>query len=840
MELHHAWENWLAEPFTRLFYIFFQPQRFIREYEIQSSFFLQRFVPLLRLIIPMFLVSYPLALVGQTVLIPFHLVTPDTYGILLNATVGVIFGIILGIATSIILGIVGSIPGGIILGISFGIIDGIALAIALTITNRSSHVITVVIASSIALSIAGGITGGIVGGFTIAIVVGITGGIVGGFTIAIALAITGGSHSAINRGIVSGIAIGFAVGFAVANEGGFPVGMVDGIAGIIVAGYALGISSGFPIGIAIGFAYLLGYYRLPLYLASGPSACRAYLASRRNPTRVIDYLHRSSLYWDERVYLPLPFLKRTLFIMNHEAPEKILKEIAFILTERHQQLRVAQALALEIAMRDLESRKNLEQIAGASQHLAELLPPETNLSDPRWSTTIARLSNCSRDAMQAISPIGLQTRRQALDSMQSYLQNISSNAFRDQRLNVRLARVVSNWKESAQEEQERLRRGAQDVGSIDNPYKPGQFLTFKDSLFVGRLNLAQELEGSLNSESKNPTFLLNGERRMGKTSALQQLPVLLGSQYISVFYNLQNPGIFDSTATFLDELANGISREMNAHGLVDRKLVFSALREVRRANEVSAYHSFDLWLNRIEGLLERGKFTLLLSFDEFEFLEEVAQRNHLNLPMLLHWLRNIIQFHPRIVLLFSGTKTFSEMGVQTGIDWTHYLINVQLLRVSFLKPKEARQLIIQPTPNYPGERIFPQEIVEMIITETHCHPFLVQAMCSALITQLNRDRREQATRNDVKQSIVRVLEEWESHFHNLWIRSDEEQRSCLIALLKGNRTNSRQLALNTELNETNIHQTLQKLLQRDLVIQRQDGTYELAVPMFRYWMENNV
>jgi hypothetical protein len=788
----------------------------------------------------MFLVSYPLALVGQTLLIPFHLVTPDTFGILLNATVGVIVGIILGIAVSITLGIVGSIPGGIILGISFGIVGGFALAIALAITNVSPLAVSVILASGIALSIAGGITGGIVGGFTIAIALGITGGIVGGFTIAIALAFTDGSHSAITGGIISGIVLGFAIGFAVANEGGFAVGIVDGIAGSIVAGIALSRSGAFAVGIAVGSAYLLGYFRLPLYLVSGPSAFRAYLASRRNPTRVIDYLHRSSLYWDERVYLPLPFLKRTLFIVYDEAPEKILEEIAFIKAERPQQLRVAQAVAVEIAIHDLESRKTLEQIAGASQRLAELLPPETKLSNPRWSTTIARLSNSSRDAMQAISPIGLQRRRKALDSMQSNLQNISSNAFRDQRLNARLALVVSNWKEIAEEEQERLRRAAQDVGSIDNPFKPGQFLTLKDSLFVGRLNLAQELEGALNSESQHPTYLLNGERRMGKTSVLQQLPVLLGSQYISVFYNLQKPGIYASAATFLDELANGISREMNSRGLVDKKLVYTALREVRRANDVSAYHSFDLWLNGIEGLLEREQYTLLLAFDEFEFLEDVAQRQHLDLPMLLNWMRNIIQFHSRIALLYSGMKTFAEMGSQTGIDWTHYFINVQLLRVSFLKPEEAGHLIIKPTPNYPGEKIFPQQVVEMIITETHCHPFLVQAICSALITQLNRDRREQATRDDVEQSIERVLEEWGSHFHNLWIRSDEEQRSCLIALLKEPHTNSRQLALNTESNETIIRHALQRLLQRDLIIQKQDGTYELVVPMFRHWLENNV
>jgi uncharacterized protein len=717
--LHRAWHYWLAEPFTWIFYAFFQPQRFIREFGAQYPRFRQRVVPMLRLIIPIFLVGYPLVLAGQAVLIPFHLVSPDIFRLLYNTAVGIAFGIVGGIAFGIVVIIAGSIVG----------------------VN--------------AVGSAGIIVGAITGGFI------------------------------------------------------------------------------------VGTAYMVGYFRLPLYLAGGPSAFRAYCASRRNPPRVFDYLHRSSLYWDECVYLPLPFLKRTLLLAYYEAPEKALEEIAFIAAERPQQLRAARAVALEITMRDLEGRSTLEQIAGTAQRLAELLPPETKLTDPQWTTPIARLSDASRDAMQAIAPIGLQGRRKALDSVQSNLRKIYPNAFRDQRLNARLAQVVSRWQEIARLEQERLERAAQDVGSIDNPYKPGQFLPLKDSLFVGRRSLAKELEGALSLESRRPTFLLKGERRMGKTSALQQLPNLLGSHYISVFYNLQQPGIYASIATFLGELADGIHREMNARGMAVKGLVYSELREVRRASDASAYRSFDHWFAGIEGLLERERRTLLLAFDEFEFLEEVAHSLHLDLPLLLNWMRSIIQFHPRIALLFSGLKTFDEMGSRTGIDWTNYFNNMQLLRVSFLKPNEARRLIIKPTPNYPGEEIFPQDVVEMIIAETHCHPFLVQAVCSALITQLNVDRREQAAPGDVEQAVEKVLQEWGSYFHNLWSRSDDEQRACLIFLLKENCADAQQLAQNMGLNETITRLTLQRLHQRDLVLREQDGTYSIAVPMFRRWLERN-
>src|SRR5712692_6909567 len=61
-----AWHYVLAEPFTWLFYCFFQPARFKREFEVQSLW--RRIGLMLRLALPIFLVSYPLALVVQVIL----------------------------------------------------------------------------------------------------------------------------------------------------------------------------------------------------------------------------------------------------------------------------------------------------------------------------------------------------------------------------------------------------------------------------------------------------------------------------------------------------------------------------------------------------------------------------------------------------------------------------------------------------------------------------------------------------------------------------------------------------------------------------------------------------
>ncbi len=734
-----------------------------------------------RLIVPLILVSYFLAFGGLIVsivlfIVPFQRMLPDFTTVLLEA----------------LLGLTGSLSISLLFGYTFGLRESI--------------------------------TGSVIGSLAFGFAEGVLGQPVG--IIATILAVV----------FISIFVFSLLVSFENLRTFGLVTGFVGGIAIGLVFTFAVGLVEGLAFGLVFYIAYFLGYLRLPFYFASVPSVLLAYRTSRREPQKVFDELHRSALYWRTYAFLPLPLLKRTLLIAYGESAEKALAEITFILVERPQQMQVVRATMLEIALRDLEERINLEQIAAAADRLAALFPPETKLIDARLSALLARLSDASRDALRALSPIGLQGRRKALEDVQTNLRNVHPRtAFSEQHLNARLVRVIEIWQTVGRQEQERLIRAARDVGNVDNPYKPGQFLSLKDSLFVGRRDLAQELEGALSLESRRPTFLLNGERRMGKTSALQQLPHLLGSSYVSVFYNLQQAGLYANTATFLGVLADGIYRAMNARALVVENLAYDVLHV--QQNDAYVYRFFEAWLAKVEEVLVREQRTLLLAFDEFELLEEAEQSKYMDVRLLLNWMRSIIQFHPRIALLFSGVKTFDEMGTQAGIDWTSYFINVQMVRISFLKPDEARRLITKPTADYPGEDIFPEAIVEMIIDETGGHPFLLQAVCSSLITQLNVDRREQATSEDVVQASERALEDWKGHFTNLWNRSDNEQCKCLEVLLVEYRADLSCLAQHTGLDVKVVRRAMQKLFRRDLVVRDQNEAYSIAVPMFKRWLE---
>jgi predicted transcriptional regulator len=800
-----AWHYLLAEPCTWIFYCFFQPRRFQRE--IDPEQFSQRLRMILRLVVPMvlliILVAFPLASAGRLVYLMLGLVhDPSPVDFFRSIVVGIVVGIAFGIGGGIAFGIGVGIGRGIVGGIGEGIVVGIGVGIG--------------------VGIVAGIAFGIVGGIGLDIVVGIV--------VGIAFGIVGGIGLDIVRGIVGGILVGIV--------GGILVGIVGGIVG----GIAGGIAGGMVGGISLIIGYMLGYFRLPLYLISGPSGLKNYVASHNNPQQVFTNLHHSSLYWDEKVYLPLPFLKHTLLIAVDEDIEKTLEEIAFIVAERPQQMRAAREAVSEIVVRHLETCNSLTKIAEATERLAEILPSESKLVDPRWVTPLARLRDAIQDATRYCSPVGRQARHQALEDMKSHLHRVHpASVFRNQKLNHRLGLVIETWLALAEQEQDKLKYVSQELGRIDNPYRPGILMKAGDTQFVGRRDLAQRLEEALSRKEGRPAFLLYGERRMGKTTTLIQLPVLLGSHHLPLFFDLQEPGLTSNAAAFLRKIAAEMFKALQVRGFKISQLSYEVLKEAQGQNEAAVYDEFNRWLEKVERLLEQENRTLLLSFDEFEKLNEVKQAGYLDLNLLLNWFRHLIQHHLRLALLFSGTSTFEEMEHISDVNWAGYFVNVLMLHVGFLSNEDARHLIIEPIPNFTSRTIFSDEIVEKIIEQTHSHPFLIQALCSALIERLNAAKREQVESSDVDVAIEQVLDGWwDNYFRELWRRTNEQQRLCLEILQSKEQIEVFVIMRQSGLDERTVRSTMRILARRDLVIDHRDGSYSIAAPIFRKWVERSL
>jgi hypothetical protein len=121
---------------------------------------------------------------------------------------------------------------------------------------------------------------------------------------------------------------------------------------------------------------------------------------------------------------------------------------------------------------------------------------------------------------------------------------------------------------------------------------------------------------------------------------------------------------------------------------------------------------------------------------------------------------------------------------------------------------------------------------------THCHPFLIQAVCKHIIETLNDASRDQAIVEDVSTAIQEVFESWAVYFWDLWDRSDQDQRIILQALYTIQAATVDQLVDRSGLNEQRVFLSLEKLQIRDLVL-RDKSLYRLAIPLFAQWIEQN-
>jgi hypothetical protein len=880
---------WFDEPTIWLLRSFFQPDGFKNDFEARKL--PERFFLMLRLLLPMLVFSFPLALLVRVSLLVLNSGLYARYGfhgnIMQEAAIRLFLwdAIWAAVASCVIVGLLAglfSIPYGVSLGMASTLADSIVVnitnvTVAGVIYGLTFGLLLGLTFNSIGSIRRGGLmqtTFGIIGGIFVGMLVGIFCGTLGAYWAGTLIGMLGGPQLQHTTTSVLGSLAGFIggglfamvvtnvfgilvrgsllrggrarytemvnvatrLGIIVAGVFGSAVGILVGDAGMTSGGLLSSLNAGWLEGLTVGIffvlSYVLSYYRLPLYPLSSLAMIRTYFSCQRDPLRVIFYLRQSAFHCDECVYLPLPYLKQLLLLASEQNKGETLQEIDFIIHERPQQRGAAQAAILEMSLFDLQMRESLRDISRAHQRLLVMLPQEIRLLDPLLARLFSALEDASRDAASYYMHMDGHARQNALERMLLNLKKIHpATSFRDAALNRRLEEIVQKWQAIARHELDNIKNGPGNFGHIDNPYTPGLALELHKSLFVGRDDVAQQLSEAL-SRSRRPTFFLTGERRMGKSSILKQLPGLLGSQYLSVFYDLQSTGVASSIAALLAAIAEGVYDLLGTKGMSIKRLEYEQLREDQRENEAVAYHRFNRWMRSVEQILEQENRILLLAFDEFEKLEEAGQRGYIDLKSLLDWFRSVIQNRPRLALLFSGVKTIGEMGP----NWAGYFVNVETLKVSFLRLAEAQQLIVHPTPGFPGERIFGEEVVLEIVRVTGCHPFLIQALCSVIVSNLNTTQREHATCHDVEIAQEEIFNKWgDNYFEDLWERTDAEQRLCLLALQALQETSMAQIQQQSGLDEATTRHALQKLVKRDILL-CSDDVYRLAAPIFSEWV----
>lgn len=768
---------------------------------------------------------------------------------LFSVNLGIAAALSLSFASGVVINTNNDILVDIIFGIAFGTFLGISFNSAHAIKQGGLESATIATWLAMIIGLLIGFFAGVIVGYWVGYLLGtlypmlpnqdsivgsMAGLICGGLTGIFSTALLGSLANKIVTDNEAVLAVGLRIAIAISTAFSLALGISAGDLGYCHYTFLQALTYGLTQECIVAMAFLcffqLSYYRLPLYPFSAYSTISAFLVSQRRHQPALYSLRHSALHWDECTFLPLPYLKELLLLASQQSLSETLEEISFIITDRPQQRWAAQMTAYELALRDLEQRTVLRDISLAHQNLNLLVPQVVRELSPTAQKVFRILDDASRAAASYQTQMNKQDRQDALGHMTEYLKTLNpSSSFKYLNLNHLLEGVVNRWIMLAEQGKETL--GSTSRGLyIDNPYVPGRTLDLRNPLFVGRNDVVQKLSQALHKPNR-PTFLLFGERRMGKSSIIRQLPVLLGPHYIPVFYDLQQSGILASIAAFFSNMAAQIERQMKDRGILTPTLERAKLDQILQLQgELPVYDHFDQWLVLVEELLEREKRTLILAFDEFEQLSDTESVGNLNIKLLFNWFRSVIQNRSRLALLFSGARMIGDMGR----GWAGYFVNVERIKVSFLHEQDAHNLIVQPVPN-----IFSEEVAQEIMRVTRCHPFLIQAICKQVIEILNSSSREQARLEDVTDAQQEVFENWSAYFWDLWDNCDTQQAACLRALLTLTNANLAQIVQQTAQPMQPVLDALKKLLLRDIVLLDQ-GLYRMAVPMFAHWMTQNL
>jgi hypothetical protein len=462
-------------------------------------------------------------------------------------------------------------------------------------------------------------------------------------------------------------------------------------------------------------------------------------------------LDKHAAFWDEYQFLRWFDLKKHILKLSERDPQAA--QSALIKLSGGYNMWVVQAVQLEWDTQRLEQCKTLSMIAQVHNSLIT----KTNV-------LVRRFSRLSEDVTAALNQSSDYNKRLLLRNIEEKLDDLLLENCQ------RFQSVAATWRQAIIAKMQQLSENAEQRQEIQSPYIPGLPLQTNQQLFVGREDISAKIENYVVAIN-TPPLLLYGQRRMGKTSLLYNIGRLLPTTIIPLFVPCQ--GIIAKTQNTSDFFFQ-FAKQMINSAKQQRDLSLPELtKQDLKQNPIMR---FSEWLEEIE----QDSYTMLLMLDEFVELEQAFEQQRLEKTQILGWLRDQIEHHQSLKILFSSSYYFKELESY----WSNYLINVKTIHISYLQESEARQLITNPIPDF--NLHYTEQACQHILTLTNCHPALVQLMCDQIIQLKNQQavsKRQLVEVSDVEVAVPNVLEAGKFFFNEILQNQIGENERKILSIL---------------------------------------------------------
>lgn len=301
--------------------------------------------------------------------------------------------------------------------------------------------------------------------------------------------------------------------------------------------------------------------------------------------------------------------------------------------------------------------------------------------------------------------------------------------------------------------------------NILNPYIAGAPVV-ETSMFFGREDIFGWIERSLTGKFVNHILVLHGQRRVGKTSVLKQIPRHLPKHYVQVFFDLQG-----RTNTTLDRflwwMASEITRTLKKECNLD-------LQKIDRNAFADPEAFINDFLPSLHTLI--GDKVLLLTFDEFDTLDQPDIQDSLARP-LIAYLRRLMEIEGLNFIFSIGSSGNKLENMQAS--YTDFFKSALYRKVSFLTRDDCVRLITKPVE---GTITYEPAAVDNISHFTSGHPYFTQLMCHELFSRCQKTGRRVITSHDVDRILEDVIERGTVNLKFVWDEASDLEKWILATL----------------------------------------------------------
>lgn len=273
---------------------------------------------------------------------------------------------------------------------------------------------------------------------------------------------------------------------------------------------------------------------------------------------------------------------------------------------------------------------------------------------------------------------------------------------------------------------------------IYNPYIIGIPIRQKDK-FYGRREIFYFIETQLRQNSK--IILLQGQRRIGKTSVLEQISDFVDSKDF-VFIKLS---LEDKKSINLEDLFEELAIEIKDYITDNLEIEENSISCHKSSKIPDTLNWFEqIFLPEVYETLDGKNVVLML--DEFDSSDNINQDTENN---FYKDLKQIVTRDKKLFLLPVIGKPVEDLSE----DFQDSFRQATLQKIGLLDDSDARELIINPT----KKLRYQDAAIETILKLSANHPYFTQVLCFTIFNSAKARGRWEVTSQDVESIVEKAI-----------------------------------------------------------------------------------